>query len=101
MTRGFVYLKYKCITAIIPTPINTDLYAALSWVWSYAAIVVVVSLGSSPDIGGAGSTYLSVVKSTHTDTCLHLAGISFFFFFFFKKIKMGGGGGGEGERARG
>src|ERR1700748_3263131 len=63
MRRGFVYLKYRCITAIIPTPMSCALYIDRSWLLSYSWMVVVTSFGASPEPSGAGSTYLRVVRS--------------------------------------
>src|SRR4051794_1414677 len=63
MRRGFVYLKYRCITAIMATPMSCVLYIERSWLLSYSWMVVVTSFGSSPEPNGAGSTYLRVVRS--------------------------------------
>src|SRR5271156_2191776 len=63
MRRGFVYLKYRCITAIMATPMSCALYIERSWLLSYSWMVVVTSFGSSPEPSWAGSTYLRVVRS--------------------------------------
>src|SRR4051794_3600444 len=77
MRRGFVYFKYRCITAIIATPMSCALYIERSWLLSYSWMVVVTSFGSSPEPNGAGSTYLRVVRSrqdTKSDGFSYFAG---------------------------
>ena len=66
ISSGFVYFMYRCMKPIIPIPINCDLYIPFNCCRSYEWTVVVMSLGSSAEPIGGGSTYLRVVRSCNT-----------------------------------
>ncbi|KAL3702766.1 hypothetical protein TMatcc_000078 [Talaromyces marneffei ATCC 18224] len=60
------------MTAIMPTPMSWERISWRSCCLSYSMTVVVTGRGSSPEPIGAGSTYLSVVKSVIDESAADL-----------------------------